>query len=70
MFRFSSSVLLQGGRGRGAPGERAPSLWLPGPLGRGKTEHAGATESALLGRTGKLDPHSTQGPLHIEQPGA
>ena len=51
-------------------GERAPSLWLPEPLRPGKAQHAGATESALLWRTQKLEPHSTQGPLHIEQPGA
>ena len=58
--------------GKGAPhlGRGRPSLWLPEPLRPGKTQHAGATESALLWRTRKLEPHSTQGPLHIEQPGA
>ena len=35
-----------------------------------KTQHAGETESALLWRTRKLEPHSRQGPFHIEQPGA
>ena len=52
------------------PGRGRPSLWLPEPLRPGKTQNAGATESALLWRTRKLEPHSMQGPLHIEQPGA
>ena len=53
-----------------APGRTRASLWLPEPLRPGKTQHAGATESALLWRTRKLEPHSTRGPVHIEQPGA
>ena len=58
--------------GKGAPhrGRGRASLWLPEPLRPGKTQNAGATESALLWRTRKLEPHSTQGPLHIEQLGA
>ena len=52
------------------PGRGRPSLWLPEPLRPGKTQITGATESALLWRTRKLEPHSTQGPLHVEQPGA
>ena len=47
-----------------------PSLWLPELLRPGKAQNAGATESVLLWSTRKLEPHSTQGPLHIEQPGA
>ena len=58
------------GKGAPHPGRVQPSLWLPEPLRLGKTQNAGTTESALLWRTRKLEPHSTQGPLHIEQPGA
>ena len=47
-----------------------PSLWLPGPLRPGKAQNAGTTEPVLLWRTRKLELHSTQGLLHIEQPGA
>ena len=58
--------------GKGAPhlGKERPSLCLPEPLRPGKAQNAGATESALLWSTRKLEPHSTQGPLHTEQPGA
>ena len=59
-----------GGKRRAARGKGRPSLWLPGPLRPRKAQNAGATESALLWRTRKLELHSTQGPLHIEQPGA
>ena len=45
------------------------SPWLPEPLRPGKAQNAGATESELLWSTRKLEPHSMQGPLHIEQPG-
>ena len=58
------------GKGMPHPGRVRPSLWLPEPLRLGKTQNAGTTESALLWRTRKLEPHSTQGPLHIEKPGA
>ena len=58
------------GKGAPHPGRGRASLWLPEPLRPGKTQNAGATESTLLWRTRKLEPHSTQGPLHIEQPGA
>ena len=58
------------GKGTPHPGRGRPSPWLPEPLRPGKTQNAGATESALLWRTRKLELHSTQGPLHIEQPGA
>ena len=58
------------GKRRAAPGRVRASLWLPELLRPGKTQHAGATESALLWRTRKLEPHSTQGLLHVEQPGA
>ena len=54
-----------------APGESAPvkllAAWAAQP---GKAQNAGPTESALLWRTRKLEPHATQVPLHIEQPGA
>ena len=60
----------RGGIRRAAPGRVRPSLWLPEPPRPGKAQNAGATESALLWSTRKLEPHSTQGPLHIEQPGA
>ena len=58
--------------GKGPPqlGTGLPSLWLPEPLRLGKAQNGGATESALLWRTQKLEPHSTQGLLHIERPGA
>ena len=58
------------GKGEPHPGRLRPRLWLPEPLRWGKAQNPGATESALLWRTRKLEPHSTQGPLHIEQPGA
>ena len=59
------------GEGSPHPGRGSPSSsWLPELLGPGKAQNAGATESALLWRTRKLELHSTQGPLHIEQPGA
>ena len=58
------------GKGAPHPGRGRPSPWLPEPLRPGKTQNAGATESALLWRTRKLEQHATQGPLHIEQPGA
>ena len=58
------------GKGAPHPGKGRPSLWLPGLLRPGKAQNAGATESALLWNTGKLELHSMQGPLHIEQPGA
>ena len=44
--------------------------WLPELLGLEKAQNAGPTESALLWSTRKLEPHATQGPLPIEQPGA
>ena len=47
-----------------------PSPWLPELLRQGKAQSAGATESALLWSSPKLVLHSTQGPPHIEQPGA
>ena len=58
--------------GKGAPrqGRVRPSPWMPGPLRPGKAQNAGATESVLLWSTRKLERHSTQGPLHVEQPGA
>ena len=68
-----------GNWGWGRGGEKAPHTWgerghqAPGCLicsGRGRHINAGATESALLWRTRKLEPHATQGVLHIEQPGA
>ena len=46
------------------------SSWLPELLGLGKAQNAGPTESTLLWSAQKLEPHATQGPLHIEQPGA
>ena len=58
------------GKGAPHPGRVSPSPWLPEALRPGKTQNAGATESMLLWRTRKLEPHSTQGPLHIEQPEA
>ena len=63
---------LLAAEGKGAPhsGRVHPSLWLPEFLRPGKAQNAGATESVLLWSTRKLEPHSTQGPLHIEQPGA
>ena len=58
--------------GKGTPhlARGRPSPWLPELLRPGKAQNAGATESALLWSTRKLELHSTQGPLHIEQPGA
>ena len=44
------------------PGRGRASLWLPGPLRPGKTHHAGATESALLWSTRKLELQAMQGP--------
>ena len=58
------------GKGVPHPGRELPSLWLPEPLRPGKAQNAGTTQSVLLWSTRKLEPHSTQGPLHIEQPGA
>ena len=57
------------GKGAPRPGRGRPSLWLPEPLMPGQAQNTGAPESALLRSTQKLEPHSTQGPLHIEQPG-
>ena len=59
-------------KGKGAQYLRrvCPSPWLPEPLRPGKAQNAGATKSTLLWSTCKLEPHSMQGPLHIEQPGA
>ena len=58
------------GKGAPHPGRGRPSRWLPEPIRLGKAQNTGATESALLWSTRKMEPHSTQGPLHIEQPGA
>ena len=58
------------GKGAPRPGRVCPSPWLPEPLRPGKAQNAGATESTLLWSTGKLELHSMQGPLHIEQPEA
>ena len=60
-------------RGEGAlhPGRVRPSSsWMPELLRPQKAQNAGAAKSALLWRTRKLEPHATQGLLHIEQPGA
>ena len=60
-------------RGEGAPHPGRVCLsssWLPEPLRPGKAQNAGATESALLQNTRKLEPHATQGTLHIELQGA
>ena len=54
------------GKGAPHPGRGRPSLWLPVPLRPGKTQNAGATESALLWSTRKMELHSKQRPLHIE----
>ena len=62
--------LAEEGKGALHPGRGRPSLWLPWLLRPGTAQNAGATKSALLWRTRKLEPHSTQGLLHIEQPGA
>ena len=56
------------GKGALRPGERVQASGWQNRWGWGR--HAGATESTLLWRTRKLEPHSTQGPLHIEQPAA
>ena len=67
---LAAQAARRGGKRRARPGRARPSLRLPEPLRPGKTQHAGATESALLWRTRKRELHSKQGPLHIEQPGA
>ena len=58
--------------GKGTPhlARGRPSPWLSELLRPGKAQNAGATEAALVWSTRKLELHSTQGPLHIEQPGA
>ena len=62
---------LQRGEGALHPGSVYPSgSWLPELLGPGKAQNAGATESALLWSTWKLEPHAMQGLLHIELAGA
>ena len=59
------------GEGTPHPGRVRPSrFWLPEMLGPGKEQNAGATESALLWRTWKLESQAMQGMLHIEQLGA
>ena len=56
---------------RTAPGESAPVKPLAAWAARqGKAQNAGPTESALWWNIRKLEPHATQGWLHIEQPGA
>ena len=56
---------------RTAPGESALVKLLAASVARpGKAQNAGPAESMLLWNTRKLEPHATQGPLHIEQPGA
>ena len=60
----------RGGKRCTTLGRTRASLWLPELLRPGKTQHAGTTESALLWRTRKLEPHWIQGLLHTEQPGA
>ena len=72
--RVQPSLWLPGplaaeGKGAPLPGRVCPSPWLPEPLRLGKAQNTGTTESALLWSTRKLEPHSAQGPLHIEQPG-
>ena len=62
-------LLAAEGKGTPLPGRVRPSPWLPEPLRLGKAQNTGTTESALLWSTRKLEPHSAQGPLHIEQPG-
>ena len=54
---------IQGECARQAPGCLSYS-------GQGKAQNVGPTESALLWNTQKLELHTTQGPLHIEQTGA
>ena len=49
---------------------RPSSSWLPELLGLGKAQNSGATESALLWNTRKLELHAKQGMLHVEQLGA
>ena len=52
-------------------GEGAPVKILAASAAQaGKAQYTGATKSALLWRTRKLEPQATQGPLHIEQLGA
>ena len=59
------------GRRCAAPGESAPVKLLAAWAAQaGKAQNAGATESALLWSTRKLEPQAMQGTLHIEQPGA
>ena len=60
----------RGGEKAHRTGESARQARLPELLRPGKAQNAGPTKSALLWRTRKLEPHATQGPLHIEQPGA
>ena len=68
--QLAGSTGASEGKGAQHPGRVRPSLWLPEPLRPGKAQNAGATESALLWGSLKLEPPSTQGPLHIEWPGA
>ena len=51
-------------------GECAQASGCVNRSGQGKAKNAGATEPALLWSTWKLEPHSMQGLLHIEQLGA
>ena len=57
------------GKGAPHPGRGRPRPWLREPLRPGKTQNAGAT-STLLWSARKLELHSAQGLLHIEQLGA
>ena len=69
----SAQLRLGPQRGEGAlhPARVRPSnSWLPELPRLGKAQNAGATEPALLWRTRKLEPHATEGMLHLEQPGA
>ena len=59
-------LLTVEGKGALHLGRVCPSLWLPEPLRSGKAQNAGATESPLLWSTQKLEPHATQGLIHIE----
>ena len=69
----AQKLWLGPGRGEGAPHlgrAHLSSSWLHELLRPGKAQNGGATESVLLWSTRKLEPHATQGMLHIEQPGA
>ena len=71
LFNLYTEYILRNARlDESQAGIKTARRWLPELLGPGKAQNAGPAQSVLLWSTRKLEPHATQGPFPIEQPGA